>query len=77
MFDNITIRAGSNALKIIKDEGLDPAGNMENVVLVAPSDKFVLSLPMGKIPDRKDFYTFRGKDKERQDYWRTVLKENR
>jgi hypothetical protein len=52
-------------------------GNMENVVLVAPSKKFVQSLPMGKIPDRKDFMTFRGKDEQRQSYWRTVLEENK
>ncbi|MCK5542259.1 MAG: patatin-like phospholipase family protein [Desulfobacterales bacterium] len=51
--------------------------NMENVILIAPSNKFVASLPMGKIPDRKDFHTFQGKDKERQDYWRTVVKKNR
>jgi hypothetical protein len=53
------------------------ARNMENVVLIAPSDKFVASLPLGKIPDRKDFYTFQGKDKERQAYWRKVVKRNR
>ncbi|MCK5311904.1 MAG: patatin-like phospholipase family protein [Desulfobacteraceae bacterium] len=51
--------------------------NMENVILIAPSDRFVASLPMGKIPDRKDFYAFKGKDKERQDYWKTVVKRNR
>ena len=51
--------------------------NMENVILVAPSDKFVASLPMGKIPDRKDFYAFKGKDKERQDYWKTVAQKNK
>lgn len=52
------------------------ANNMENVVLVSPSKKFVESLPMGKIPDRKDFYTFKGRDRERQDYWRLVLNRN-
>ncbi|MCD4742896.1 MAG: patatin-like phospholipase family protein [Desulfobacteraceae bacterium] len=51
--------------------------NMENVILIAPSDKFVASLPLGKIPDRKDFYAFKGKDKERQDYWKTVVKRNK
>jgi len=51
--------------------------NMENVILIAPSDKFVASLPMGKIPDRKDFYAFKGKDKERQDYWKKVTQLNR
>lgn len=51
--------------------------NMENVILIAPSDKFVASLPMGKIPDRKDFHAFKGKDKERQDYWRKIVKKSK
>ncbi len=51
--------------------------NMKNVVLVAPSDSFVQSLPFEKIPDRKDFMTFEGKDKERMDYWKIVVKKNR
>jgi len=53
------------------------AKNMENVVLVAPSKKFVESLPLKKIPDRKDFTTFKGKDRERQSYWRAVLEKNK
>ena len=51
--------------------------NMKNVVLIAPSDNFVQSLPFGKIPDRKDFMTFKGKDKERMEYWEIVVKKNR
>ncbi len=51
--------------------------HMENVVLVAPSRKFVERLPLGKIPDRKDFTTFKGRDKERKAYWNTVLEENK
>jgi hypothetical protein len=51
--------------------------NMDNVVLVAPSDKFVKNLPFEKIPDRKDFITFQGRDKERMDYWEKVVKENK
>jgi len=50
---------------------------MENVVLVSPSNKFVERLPLGKIPDRKDFTTFKGKDKERKAYWNTALEENK
>lgn len=53
------------------------ARHMENVVLIAPSDTFVKSLPFAKIPDRKDFTTFKGKDKERIAYWRTVVEKNR
>jgi len=51
--------------------------NMENVVLVAPSSSFVEDLPFKKIPDRKDFMTFKGKDGERRDYWRIVLEKNK
>jgi len=50
---------------------------MKNVVIVAPSVKFVKSLPFEKIPDRKDFKTFKGKDKERMAYWRAVIEKNR
>lgn len=50
--------------------------HMENVILVAPSKKFVAHLPFGKIPDRKDFTTFKGKDAQRQAYWRIVLEKN-
>ncbi len=62
------------------DKALDrkPSGkNMENVVLVAPSNLFVENLPFKKIPDRKDFMTFKGKDEERKNYWRTVLEKNK
>ncbi len=51
--------------------------NMESVVLVAPSNRFVDNLPLGKIPDRKDFKTFFGKDKERIEYWKKVVEENK
>ncbi len=51
--------------------------NMENVVLVAPSNSFVKNLPLGKIPDRKDFKTFKGRDKERMAYWTTIVEKNR
>ena len=50
--------------------------NMENVVLVAPSNRFVESLPFGKIPDREDFRTFFGKDRERMAYWKSVVERN-
>ena len=53
----------------------DP-GHMEDVVLVAPSSKFIAKIPFGKIPDRKDFKTFHLKDKERMAYWRKVVELN-
>jgi len=51
--------------------------HMENVVLVAPSSTFVKNLPFAKIPDRKDFKTFKGKDKERMAYWKIVVEKNK
>ncbi len=53
------------------------SANMENVVLVAPSDEFVKSLPIGKIPDRKDFKLFLGRDDERVRYWKEVASRSR
>jgi hypothetical protein len=51
--------------------------NIENVVLISPSPHFVNDLPFKKIPDRNDFYTFRGKDQERQGYWKVAVKKSR
>ncbi|MFO7931910.1 MAG: patatin-like phospholipase family protein [Thermodesulfobacteriota bacterium] len=50
---------------------------MENVLMPAPAREFVNSLPFAKIPDRKDFYLFAGKDAERMDYWRKVVERSR
>jgi hypothetical protein len=49
--------------------------NMDRVLLVAPSPEFVKKLPLGKIPDRNDFYLFNGRDQERKKYWRAVVQE--
>ncbi len=46
---------------------------LSNVLLVAPSRKFISLLPYGKIPDRTDFITFAGRDKERLNYWNEVI----
>ncbi|MFA5903725.1 MAG: patatin-like phospholipase family protein [Desulfobacula sp.] len=51
--------------------------NMANVVIIAPSPKFVHSLPFGRIPDRKDFHAFKGRDKERMAYWRETVNRSR
>lgn len=51
--------------------------NMENVVLVAPSKLFIENLPYKKIPDRNDFYMFRGKQEERISYWNTVVEQSK
>jgi hypothetical protein len=47
-----------------------------NTVLVAPSKKFLGSLPLGKIPDRTDFKTFFGRDDERLKYWNEVISKS-
>jgi hypothetical protein len=44
-----------------------------NTVLLVPSEKFISTLPFGKIPDRTDFTQL--DTKTRIDYWLTVLKE--
>ncbi|MDM8537011.1 patatin-like phospholipase family protein [Desulfobacterales bacterium HSG17] len=43
--------------------------NMDNVLLVCPSPAFLDKLPYKKIPDRKDFYRFEGRDSDRINYW--------
>ncbi len=51
--------------------------HMKNVVLVAPSKKFVKTLPFGKIPDRKDFYLFKGNDQQRKMHWKKAVEQNK
>jgi hypothetical protein len=50
--------------------------NYDSVVMVSPSAFFVSNLPYGKVPDRKDFRMFAGRDDDRISYWRTVLGES-
>jgi hypothetical protein len=47
------------------------AGNFRRALLIAPSDAFVASLPGGKIPDRRDFYTM--PEPERFRRWQAVV----
>lgn len=49
-------------------------GNFRRALLVAPSDEFVASLPNGKIPDRKDFYTMN--ERQRMTAWQRVVDES-
>ncbi len=49
--------------------------HMDHVVLVSPSRHFLDRLPMKKIPDRNDFYLFKGRDAERIAYWNAVVRE--
>ena len=50
---------------------------MDDVLLICPSDEFVRKLPYGKIPDRNDFYFFKGRDSDRIVYWKKVIDESR
>ncbi len=47
--------------------------HMKNVLLIAPSRTFVKKLPMGKIPDRNDFYFFGTDVDSRKAYWSSVV----
>jgi hypothetical protein len=51
--------------------------NMDNVVLIFPSKKFIESLPYKKIPDRKDFYLFEGRQNDRISYWNLVVEQSK
>lgn len=47
--------------------------HMDDVVLVSPSQTFIEHLPYKKIPDRTDFYRFKGQDPERMAYWNKAV----
>lgn len=46
-----------------------------NTLLVAPSSDFLARLPQGRIPDRKDFFRYAGRDAERIRDWRACVAE--
>ena len=48
--------------------------NFDRALLIAPSADFVATLPGGKIPDRKDFYSM--PESERIRRWETALRES-
>ncbi len=47
--------------------------NLRDVIVVCPSEEFVESLPMEKIPDRSDFYTFKNRADERIRLWEETV----
>jgi len=47
-----------------------------NVVILRPSQKFIDSLKYKKIPDREDFKTFFGNDRERLAFWNDAIKKS-
>jgi hypothetical protein len=42
---------------------------LDRTILVSPSPQFIRNLPCGRIPDRKDFIRFQGRDAERFQLW--------
>lgn len=50
--------------------------NMKKVLLIAPSDQYVRSLPYQRITDLKDFYRFKDNQAARQEYWRNVAEQS-
>lgn len=49
------------------------AGNVKRLLIVCPTKTLVENLPGGKIPDRNDFYIFKGRDNERLLYWKKAV----
>jgi len=47
--------------------------NLDNLLMVYPSEDFVQKLPGGKVPDRQDFKTFAGDPATRMEHWRKVV----
>lgn len=50
-----------------------PAGFLENLLTVYPSEEFVEKLPGGKVPDREDFRLFMKDPKGRMRNWRKAV----
>ncbi len=51
--------------------------NLDNVLMVSPSREFIEGLPHGRIPDRRDFVLFRGRDDDRIAVWKTISEASR
>ncbi len=52
------------------------AAQLDKVVLISPSAKFVAALPNQKIPDRQDFKKYFRQDEQRQTLWKTALQKS-
>ncbi len=50
-----------------------PAENLENLLMVYPTEEFIKTLPGGKVPQRKDFKSFADKPSERIRNWQEVV----
>jgi hypothetical protein len=50
-----------------------PAKHIDKTVLVVPSESFIKTLPNEKIPCRKDFFTYAGRDATRKKNWQSSV----
>ena len=48
------------------------AEQLDNVLMISPSQEFLANTELGRIPDREDFLTYAGKDAERIRLWQEV-----
>src|SRR5205085_1669198 len=48
-------------------------GWLDNVLIVAPSNEFLKTLPNGKLPDRSDFKSYGMRQDERIGVWRAAM----
>ena len=51
--------------------------HVESLLLLHPTEAFMRRLPYGRAPDRNDFHLFKGRDKERIDFWTKAIQESR
>ncbi|GAA6152934.1 patatin-like phospholipase family protein [Pseudoteredinibacter isoporae] len=49
------------------------AEDLENVIMLSPSAEFIAQLPDGRLPDRKDFSIYKGRNDIRQARWRQAM----
>lgn len=54
----------------------DTPSHHQRTVLISPSPEYLASLPLGRLPDRKDFKTFRHDDAQRKKLWQQSIAES-
>lgn len=47
--------------------------DLDKVIMLSPSQSFLASLPDGRLPDRKDFSVYKGRNEIRQKRWRHAM----
>lgn len=48
----------------------------KKTILISPSPDYLKNLPLGRLPDRKDFTAFAGHDEDRKKLWRQSIAES-